>query len=154
MRTFTLAKTLTAATLILGCMAPACATNGSAVSDQTLILEQHHCWYNKLIVSVNKNSMLVQLPSRQIELYTKAPEWKVICRNLSRHQYSITPYEVWITNGAPVSVSRTERKLEQWNSIKTGTETYRGLPVTRYTFPRKYKVTGKPAPLSVGNEGY
>ena len=154
MRALGFEKIFNMAAIILGCMSPALATNGGAASDQTLILEQRHCLYNTFTVYLNKSSLLVQLPSRRIELFAKGPQWKVICRNSSRHQYSITPYDVWITNGPTFSVSRAQRKLDQWNSIKAGPETYKNLPVTRYVFPRKYKDSGKPAPLSVGNEGY
>jgi hypothetical protein len=137
------------AAIILSCLSPSLATTGDAASNQTLVLQQHQWWYDKVTICLNKNSMLVELPPRKIEVYTKAPEWTVICRNSNRHQYSSTPYEDWIKHGPSVSFSGMgDRK-----SIKTATETNKGLPVARYVFPRKYK-TGQLAPLSVGNEGY
>src|ERR1700679_1852678 len=105
-------KSIVTAVFLWGYMASAVASTGGA-DNETLVLAQQHCWYNKLIVYLNKNSMLVQIPSRKIELYAKAPEWTVICRNSSRHQYSSTSYKDWIVHGPGVS-GRQAGTMPHW----------------------------------------
>jgi hypothetical protein len=85
-------------------------------------------------------------------VFTQAPDWTVTIRNSAHHAYLKMPYQKWIVTGMMGAANLGTPSLS-WRSIQSGTLTYKGLPVTRFKFPRVYK-NGTTAPLSAGDEGF